>query len=135
MDIMDELANSGNGIYKKTRFTMIENKFILNPNYTVYEKCVYIALSTYAFNKGSCYPSQALLSEQLNISRPMVTKALKGLEEKGGLLMVKRQMESNRRISNLIFLAEINTYTGEFIKESLDEFRIYKNRVLIVKGR
>ena len=43
--------------------------------------------------------------------------------------------ESNRRISNLIFLAEINTYTGEFIKESLDEFRIYKNRVLIVKGR
>ena len=65
----------------------------------------------------------------------MVTKALKGLEAKGGLLMVKRQMVINRRISNLIFLAEINTYTGEFIKESLDEFRIYKNRVLIVKGR
>ena len=34
---MDELANSSSGIYKKTRFTMVENNFILNPNYTVYE--------------------------------------------------------------------------------------------------
>ena len=40
MDIMDELANSSSGIYKKTRFTMVENNFILNPNYTVYEKFI-----------------------------------------------------------------------------------------------
>ena len=60
MDIMDELASLN--VYKKNRFIQIENSFINNSNYTIYEKMVYLSLCTYAFNKNNCYPSQITIS-------------------------------------------------------------------------
>ena len=99
MDIMDELA--GLNVYKKNRFIQIENSFINNCKYSIYEKMVYMSLCTYAMDKNNCYPSQTTIAKNLSISRTMVIKAMQGLEEKNGLLIINRKTESNRKISNL----------------------------------
>ena len=131
MDIMDELAALN--VYKKNRFIQIENSFVNNRQYSIYEKMVYISLCTYAMDKNNCYPSQSTIAKNLNVSRTMVIKAMQGLEEKGGLLIINRKAESNRKISNLYILAEIDACTGIFISGSLEEFNLYKNNIIIIK--
>lgn len=133
MDIMDELA--GLNVYKKNRFIQIENSFINNSQYSIYEKMVYMSLCTYAMDKNNCYPSQSTIAKNLSISRTMVIKAMQGLEEKGGLLIINRKAESNRKISNLYILAEVDACTGIFIPESLKEFKQYKNKIVVIKGK
>ena len=133
MDIMDELAALN--VYKKNRFIQIENSFINNSQYNIYEKMVYISLCTYAMDKNNCYPSQSTIAKNLNVSRTMVIKAMQGLEEKGGLLIINRKAESNRKISNLYILAEVDACTGIFIPESLKEFKQYKNKIVVIKGK
>ena len=133
MDIMDELA--GLNVYKKNRFIQVENSFINNPRYSIYEKMVYISLCTYAMDKNNCYPSQTTIAKNLSVSRTMVIKAMKGLEEKNGLLIINRKAESNRKISNLYILAEIDACTGIFISGSLEEFKQYKNKIVVIKGK
>ena len=133
MDIMDELA--GLNVYKKNRFIQIENSFINNCKYSIYEKMVYMSLCTYAMDKNNCYPSQSTIAKNLSISRTMVIKAMQGLEEKNGLLIINRKTESNRKISNLYILAEIDACTGNFISESLEDFKPYKNNIVVIKGK
>ena len=133
MDIMDELATLN--VYKKNRFIQIENSFINNSQYSIYEKMVYISLCTYAMDKNNCYPSQSTIAKNLNVSRTMVIKAMQGLEEKGGLLIINRKAESNRKISNLYILAEIDACTGIFMSGSLEEFKQYKNKIVVIKGK
>ena len=133
MNIMDELA--GLNVYKKNRFIQIENSFINNSQYSIYEKMVYISLCTYAMDKNNCYPSQTTIAKNLNISRTMVIKAMQGLEEKNGLLIINRKTESNRKISNLYILAEIDACTGVFLSASLEEFKQYKNKIVVIKGK
>ena len=133
MDIMDELAALN--VYKKNRFIQIENSFINNSQYGIYEKMVYMSLCTYAMDKNNCYPSQTTIAKNLSISRTMVIKAMQGLEEKNGLLIINRKTESNRKISNLYILAEIDACTGIFISGSLEEFKQYKNKIVIIKGK
>ena len=130
---MDELA--GLNVYKKNRFIQIENSFVNNCRYNIYEKMVYISLCTYAIDKNNCYPSQTTIAKHLSISRTMVIKAMQGLEEKNGLLIINRKTESNRKISNLYILAEIDACTGIFIPESLKEFKQYKNKIVVIKGK
>ena len=133
MDIMDELAALN--VYKKNRFIQIENSFINNSQYGIYEKMVYMSLCTYAMDKNNCYPSQTTIAKNLSISRTMVIKAMQGLEEKNGLLIINRKTESNRKISNLYILAEVDACTGIFIPESLKEFKQYKNKIVVIKGK
>ena len=133
MDIMDELATLN--VYKKNRFIQIENSFINNSQYSIYEKMVYISLCTYAMDKNNCYPSQTTIAKNLSISRTMVIKAMQGLEEKNGLLIINRKTESNRKISNLYILSEIDPCSGMFIPESLKEFKQYKNKTVVIKGK
>lgn len=133
MDIMDELAALN--VYKKNRFIQIENSFINNSQYSIYEKMVYMSLCTYAIDKNNCYPSQTTIAKNLNISRTMVIKAMQGLEKKSGLLIINRKAESNRKISNLYILSEIDCNSGMFIAESLKEFKQYKNKIVVIKGK
>ena len=96
---------------------------------------VYMSLCTYAMDKNNCYPSQTIIAKNLNISRTMVIKAMQGLEEKNGLLIINRKAESNRKISNLYILSEIDCNSGMFIPESLKEFKQYKNKIVVIKGK
>ena len=133
MDIMDELA--GLNVYKKNRFIQIENSFINNPQYSIYEKMVYMSLCTYAMDKNNCYPSQSTIAKNLSISRTMVIKAMQGLEEKNGLLIINRKAESNRKISKWYILSKTDCNSGMFIRESLKEFKQYKNKIVVIKGK
>ena len=133
MDIMDELA--GLNVYKKNKFIQIENSFVNNCQYSIYEKMVYISLCTYAMDKNNCYPSQSTIAKNLNVSRTMVIKAMQGLEEKNGLLIINRKAESNRKISNLYILSEIDPSSGMFMPESLRKFKQYKNIIAVIKGK
>ena len=109
MDIMDELQYTN--VWKKTNFIQIENSFINNPKYTPIEKLIYMSLCTYAFQKNNCYPSHITLSENLGVAKPTIIRNLKSLEDK------------------------IDNRTGEFISESLDMFRVYKEIEVVIKGR
>ena len=133
MDIMDELQFES--VFRKTKFIQIENNFINNPNYTTVEKLIYMSLCTYAFQKNNCYPSHSTLAENLGVNKRTIIRNLKTLEEKGGIIIISRKMESNRRLSNLYVLAEIDSNTGEFIKESIKEFYQYKNKTVVIKGK
>ena len=86
-------------------------------------------------DKNNCYPSQTTIAKNLNISRTMVIKAMQGLEQKDGLLIINRKAESNRKISNLYILSEIDCNSGMFIAESLKEFKQYKNKIVVIKGK
>ena len=55
---------------------------------------------------------------------------MQGLEEKGGLLIINRKAESNRKISNLYILSEIYPCSGTFMEESLKEFKQYKGKTV-----
>ena len=105
MDIMDELATLN--VYKKNRFIQIENSFINNSQYSIYEKMVYMSLCTYAMDKNNCYPSQTTIAKNLSISRTMVIKAMQGLEEKDGLLIIDgdwiRLTNKGLDFANLVF--------------------------------
>ena len=133
MDIMDELQFES--VFRKTKFIQIENNFINNPNYNIYEKLIYMSLCTYAFQKNNCYPSHSTLAENLGVAKITIIRNLKSLEDKGAIIIIKRKMQSNRKISNLYVLSEIDSNTGEFIRDSIKEFEQYKNKEVIIKGK
>ena len=133
MDIMDELQFES--VFRKTKFIQIENNFINNPNYTTVEKLIYMSLCTYAFQKNNCYPSHSTLAENLGVSKITIIRNLKSLEDKGAIIIIKRKMQSKRKISNLYVLSEIDSNTGEFIRDSIKEFEQYKNKEVIIKGK
>ena len=65
----------------------------------------------------------------------MVIKAMQRKKKKNGLLIINRKAESNRKVSNLYILAEVDACTGIFISGSLEEFKQYKNKIVIIKGK
>lgn len=105
------------GVVKRSYFVQAENVFINNPNYTVYEKMVYLNLATYAGNKSACFPSQTSIAKDLNISRKKVNEVLKRLQELGGVYIIRQIKENGRNSSNMYFLADIDQTTGDFIPE------------------
>lgn len=148
-DVMDELArieaeklfnegNFNNGVLdtsSKPPFIMIYNTFTLNPKYTIYQKIVFQGLKSYAGAKVDCFPGKETLAKQLNMSLRKLNDVLKELEELGGILIINRKKESNRKTSNLYILADINITTGEFISNSLDRYRQLKKDGVKVQGK
>lgn len=116
-EVLDFTSLLMGGVIKRSYFVQAENVFINNPTYTVYEKMVYLNLSTYAGKKTMCFPSQNSIARDLNISRKTVNEVLKRLQELGGIYIVRQIKENNRNSSNLYFLADINQTTGEFIPD------------------
>jgi len=117
------------------KFTMVQNSFILNPEYTPNEKIIFIALLAYAFRKGSSFPGQERLATELKLSRTTINQTMKKLEEKGAFFKVPQYKESNRRISNMYFLANIDE-KGFFDKLSLYKYKeLIKDGKIIVRGK
>lgn len=117
------------------KFTMVQNAFILNPEYTPNEKIIFIALLAYAFRKHSAFPGQERLATELKLSRTTINQTMKKLEEKGAFFKVAQYKESNRRTSNMYFLANIDE-KGFFDKLSLYKYKeLIKSDKIIVKGK
>ena len=115
MDIMDELQFES--VFRKTKFIQIENNFINNPNYTTVEKLIYMSLCTYAFQKNNCYPSHSTLAENLGVAKITIIRNLKSLEDKGAIIIIKRKMQSNRKINNIYKLKEKNNNNEKYIRK------------------
>lgn len=123
-----------NRVSRRAYFTMIENSFILNPNIPVIEKMVFITLCSYAGKKSSCFPGQTEIAKKLNVTRQTVNSAIKNLEKKGGILILKQYTETNRKTVNTYFLADVDQKTGEFITESLNIYIDLVKEPKMIKG-
>lgn len=143
MNVMDELAKAENkkilesGVIDtdKQPFVMVYNTFILNNNYTVNQKMVFLALKSFGGNKNNCYPSKETLAQKLSLSKRTVATVLKQLEELGAILIINRYAESNRKTSNIYILASIDINTGKFVSNSLDIHRPLKQIGIKVQGK
>ncbi|MGN1318550.1 MAG: helix-turn-helix domain-containing protein [Lachnospirales bacterium] len=143
MDIMDELAriqaeeNINNGVVDtdKQPFVMVYNTFILNENYTINQKMMFLALKSFGGNKNNCYPSKETLAKKLSLSKRTVATILKQLEELGAIVIINRYAESNRKTSNIYILASIDINTGNFISNTLNQYRTLKETGIKVKGK
>lgn len=130
------LAESGlAGVIKKTYFVQAENNFIRNPKYTVNQKMVYLALQSYAGAVTSCFPSKNTLAKDLKIGEKTVYRILKQLEEIGAILIINQISESNRKTSNMYILADIDKETGDFIPESIQQFKCLTKEPIRIKGK
>lgn len=130
------IAESGLiGTYKKTFFVMAENNFIRNPKYTIGQKMVYLCLQSYTGSVDSCFPSKYTIAKSLNLAVNTVYKNLNELEELGAILIINQITETNRKTSNLYILADIDKSTGDFVPESINQFKPLTIEPIKVRGR
>ena len=127
--------NDNGRVFRKEKYITIESSFINNPKYTPIEKAVFNSLCTYAYGKGTCFPGQNGLAENLGITKRTVINTLNSLKEKGGILVMKQYTESNRQTVNMYFLADIDSKTGDFIRESLNTYEELTKEPKKVKGK
>jgi predicted transcriptional regulator len=66
-----------------------------------YEKLIYFELADRTDENGKCSPSLATLSSASTLSKTTVIKALKGLEEKGFIVISKRKLDNVGNTSNV----------------------------------
>ncbi|WP_252249167.1 helix-turn-helix domain-containing protein, partial [Clostridium sp. VAP23] len=130
-----KLAESGLcGAFKKTYFVQAENNFIRNSKYTVNQKMVYLCLQSYAGAVTSCFPSKSTVAKDLNLSEKTVYTILKQLEQLGAIIVINQIKENNRKTSNMYILSDINKDTGEFIPDSIKQFKCLTLEPIRVKG-
>lgn len=131
-----KLAESGLcGAFQKTYFVQTQNMFIRNQKYTVNQKMVFQCLQTYAGAVASCYPSKTTLAKDLNISEKTVYRVLRQLEDLGAIIIINQITENNRKTSNMYMLADINNITGDFIPESIEQFKCLTLEPIRIKGK
>lgn len=132
---LKDLAVRGDiGVYKKTYFVITENNFIRNFKYTTTQKMLYLCLQSYAGVTSSCFPSKDTIAKDLNISSKTVYTVLNQLQELGALLIINQITETNRKTSNIYILSEIDKHTGDFIPESISQFKVLTETPIRVKG-
>ncbi len=95
---------------KKANFYQISNKFldvVRNP----YCIAVYNCLIFFSTHKKT-YPSIEVLAYKCGISHPTVNKALKILEEKNLIKVVRRNKQGKKRtnVGNIYFINEISNH-------------------------
>ncbi len=71
-------------------FTQIPNTILRREDLSPGAKLTYMALLSYSWQKGSCFPGQDTLAEDLGVSRRSVITYLQHLQ-KSGLLKIKRR--------------------------------------------
>lgn len=67
----------------KQGFTAIPRMVLKNPNLTMQAKVIFALLLDYAWQKGSCFPGQDRLANDLSVHRNTIIKHLKELKEYG----------------------------------------------------
>ncbi len=88
----------------KAGYGIIQRDIMTMENLSIHSKAVYALLVSYAGQKNSCYPGFDTMAEKLDISRPTVIKAIKGLEDKE---LVRVERENGKG----------NTYYPTYIKD------------------
>lgn len=133
MNIEDvkKIIEQGSGVYAKQEpFVMCYTSFLRNSKYKPVEKLMYLILKSYSMAKDNCFPAQNTLSKDANIDRTTTIDVLRRLEEKGLIVSIFQKDETTGRYtSKNYFLADINSESGEVIKESLENAIIIKKYI------
>ena len=135
IDLLLERIKRSNGVVTpQNYFVQVPNSFIRNPKYTSNEKMMYIYLWGFGGESLNSYPGQSRMIRDLGWSKPTVINVLKKLEEKGGIYIVNRKFRgTNEKATNLYYLAEINTNTGDFIENSIDIIKqVYPDKLAYI---
>ncbi len=84
-------------------FTLVYNSFLIDENFTGYEKLVLIMLKKYKMTHDTCWPSQKTLALKCGWSVSTIKKAIAGLERKGMIIKEKnlRRRSNTYRILDL----------------------------------
>lgn len=86
--------------FMAVRHWVMRNKHFSN----AYEKLIYLELADRTDDNGKCFPSLATLGKASMLSKPTVIKALKGLEEKGLIVISKRKLDNGGNTSNVYYV-------------------------------
>lgn len=135
IDLLLERIRRSNGVVTpQNYFVQVPNSFIRNPKYTSNEKMMYIYLWGFGGESLNSYPGQSRMIHDLGWSKPTVINVLKKLEGKGGIYIVNRKFRrTNEKATNLYYLAEINTNTGDFIENSIDIIKqVYPDKLAYI---
>ena len=106
-------------------FTIISNGLIETDLLTEHEKMVYIVIRKHLNQeKQTAFPGMATIAREARISKSQVLRAIKGLEEKG-LLIVKRQTTKyNEKKTNVY---RFNDFSGLWKARTVDELKKNSN--------
>lgn len=119
--LLDRIKKSNGVITPQNYFVQVPNSFVRNPRLSSDEKMMYIYLWGFGGESKYMYPGQSRMSNDLGWGKQKVIKILKSLEEKGGIFIIGRKhRNTNEKATNLYYLAEINTNTGDFIESTID---------------
>lgn len=84
-----------------TGYSVVPNWVVRDSDLTKYELLVFIALLNRANSRGEAWPSLATLEREARASRDSVLRALRTLEERGLVDVVKRYRDDGSQTSNL----------------------------------
>lgn len=87
-------------------FTQIPNAILENPLISAGAKLTYVMLLRYAFHKGSCFPGQDRLAEDMGISRQSANKLIQELSQKG-FINVKRRGQGRPNLYEVDLMARV----------------------------
>lgn len=82
-------------------FTRVRNNALENPTLSVYDKIVYVALSYFADQAGSSFPSYKRIAEIAGCSRRKAVEAMESLEKQG--YVVKKYRGSGKTQTSNIY--------------------------------
>jgi len=83
-------------------FTKVPNSLINSEILTIFEKMVWIAIKRYKMTHETCWPSHDTISKKAGCGVSSVKLAIKGLEEKGWIMVEKKpnRKSNDYRIMN-----------------------------------
>jgi len=101
-------------------FTQIPNAVLRRPEVTPGAKLTYMALLSYAWQEGSCFPGQLRIAEDLGVSSRSVITYLKQLQD-AGLLRVKRR---GLGLTNVYILSRLSAAKIESPRSRSEKFSL-----------
>lgn len=102
-------------------FTIVSNGLIETELLTEHEKIVYIVIRKHLNQeKQIAFPGMATISREARISKSQVIKAIKGLEEKGLLLVERQTTKYNEKKTNIY---RFNDFAELWKAKTVDELK------------
>ena len=96
----------------KQGFTAIPRIILKDPNLTMQAKVIFALLLDYAWQKGSCFPGQDRLAEDLAVHRNTIIKHLKELKEYGLICWKQRGLNQ----TNIYYINPISKVKRYVVK-------------------
>lgn len=93
--------------YRTTKFVIIPKTLVIDQSVTYRDKCVYMALATYANNTTkAARPSTQTIADNVGCSRSSVFDSLKRLEQSGYIKRKSRSSKKAGSLTNIYYLLD-----------------------------